>query len=275
VFDSYSIDITFSFDSVHASADGYQRILDFKNRTSDSGLYSLGGSLVLFSAGGSGDPSASGSGQVFSDGVMADLLVQRSSAGVFSAYVNGQLAFSVADPNQATAFTGPNNIINFFMDDFMSLTNYPNLPEAGTGFIKSVSVSAVPLHSTWWMAILGSWHRLHGLSSESKASIEDGLRALKPMALVAARKMGRDVERTAKPRSCWNSPSSVRRFDQPYRTGNSRHHGEEQKRGKDDQVDNALQYRGPASAERDDAQKQCEHQQCQVLGVQPEFEPVP
>ena len=46
IFDVYSIDIHFYFDNVSASFDGYQRILDFKNRTSDSGLYSLNGSLV-------------------------------------------------------------------------------------------------------------------------------------------------------------------------------------------------------------------------------------
>jgi len=58
-FDVYSIDIHFYFDNVSASFDGYQRILDFKNRTSDSGLYSLNGSLVLFaSIYQPGDPSA-------------------------------------------------------------------------------------------------------------------------------------------------------------------------------------------------------------------------
>jgi hypothetical protein len=51
-FDVYSIDIRFYFNDVNASLDGYQRILDFKNRTSDSGLYSLSGQLVLFSASG-------------------------------------------------------------------------------------------------------------------------------------------------------------------------------------------------------------------------------
>jgi hypothetical protein len=43
-FDVYSIDIHFYFDDVSASFNGYQRILDFQNRTSDSGLYSLNGS---------------------------------------------------------------------------------------------------------------------------------------------------------------------------------------------------------------------------------------
>src|SRR6516164_3026293 len=46
IFDVYSIDIHFYFSDVNASFNGYERILDFKNRTSDSGLYSLNGSLV-------------------------------------------------------------------------------------------------------------------------------------------------------------------------------------------------------------------------------------
>jgi hypothetical protein len=45
IFDVYSIDIRFYFDDVNASINTFQKILDFKNRTSDSGLYSLSGSL--------------------------------------------------------------------------------------------------------------------------------------------------------------------------------------------------------------------------------------
>ena len=61
--------------SVPASFNGYQRILDFRNRTSDSGLYSLNGSLVLFaSVYDPGDPSAGSAGRVFTNGTMADLL---------------------------------------------------------------------------------------------------------------------------------------------------------------------------------------------------------
>jgi hypothetical protein len=55
ISDVYSIDIRFYFDDVNAS-NTFQKILDFKNRTSDSGLYSLSGSLQLFAATGSGDP---------------------------------------------------------------------------------------------------------------------------------------------------------------------------------------------------------------------------
>ena len=52
-FDVYSIDIHFYFDNVSASFNGYQRILDFQNRASDSSLYSHNGGLVLFATGNS------------------------------------------------------------------------------------------------------------------------------------------------------------------------------------------------------------------------------
>jgi hypothetical protein len=141
-FDVYSIDIHFYFDNVSASFNGYQRILDFRNRTSDSGLYSLNGSLVLFaSVYDPGDPSAGSAGRVFTNGTMADLLVTRNASGLFSAYVNGNLAFSVMDTDGSTRFSGPGNIMYFFMDDFVSLTNYPNLSEAGTGLVDFIQVT--------------------------------------------------------------------------------------------------------------------------------------
>jgi hypothetical protein len=139
-FDVYSIDIHFYFDNVSASFNGYQRILDFKNRSSDSGLYSLNGSLQLFAASGSGDPTALSAGHVFTNGTMADLLVTRDASGLFSTYVNGNLAFSVMDTDGATRFSGPSNIMYFFMDDFVSLTNFPDLPEAGTGLVDFIQV---------------------------------------------------------------------------------------------------------------------------------------
>jgi len=110
-FDVYSIDIHFYFDNVSASFNGYQRILDFRNRTSDSGLYNLNGSLQLFAASGSGDPTALSAGHVFTNGTMVDLLVTRDASGVFSAYVNGNLAFGVMDADGSTRFSGSDNIL--------------------------------------------------------------------------------------------------------------------------------------------------------------------
>jgi len=138
-FDSYSIDIHFYFDSVSASFNGYQRILDFENRTSDSGLYSGSGSLQLFATTGSGDPHAGSGVHDFTNGTMDDLLVTRNASGLFSAFVNGHFAFSVMDTDGATRFSGQDNIIYFFKDDFQTLLNFP--PEAGSGFVHRIQVT--------------------------------------------------------------------------------------------------------------------------------------
>ena len=141
-FDVYSIDIHFRFDDVSASFNGFQRILDFQNRTSDSGLYDHGGGLALFAATGSGDPSAGSAAPVFTNATMADLLMTRNANGLFSAFVNGTFAFSVTDTDGATKFAGPDNIIYFFMDDFQTLLNFP--PEAGSGFVDFIQVTVPP-----------------------------------------------------------------------------------------------------------------------------------
>jgi len=121
---------------LEARASRLQISIDFKNRTSDSGLYSESGQLVLFATSGSGDPSAGSQVHDFTNGTMADLLVTRNASGVFSAFVNGHLAFSVIDTNGATTFSGP---INFFMDDLVSF-----VPEAGSGFVDRIQVTTFP-----------------------------------------------------------------------------------------------------------------------------------
>jgi len=107
----------------------------------------LNGRLVYFvgccsGLGGPNPPLHAGSspGVIFASGQSADLLVTRSG-GVFSASVNGVLAFSFSDPTGLATFSGPDNIMYFFMDDFQSLTNYPNLPEAGTGLVDFIQVT--------------------------------------------------------------------------------------------------------------------------------------
>jgi hypothetical protein len=64
---------------------------------------------------------------------MADLFVTRSASGFFSASVIGQGGFSVMDTNGATRFSGPDNIIYFFMDDLVSFA-----PEAGSDFVDRI-----------------------------------------------------------------------------------------------------------------------------------------
>jgi len=57
------------------------------------------------------------------------------------------------------SLSGLNNRIWFFVDDFQSLYFYPDTPEAGSGFIDSITVStdvaAVPLPPSIVSQIIG------------------------------------------------------------------------------------------------------------------------
>ena len=72
------------------------------------------------------------------------------------------------DNTGSTKFSDPNNTIYFFIDDLESLFYYPNSPEAGTGYIDSISVTvnqtplpaALPLFATGLGALgLLGWRR--------------------------------------------------------------------------------------------------------------------
>jgi hypothetical protein len=69
------------------------------------------------------------------------MITTRSATGVFSAYVNGNLALSFLDSTGLATFSGPNNIMYFFIDDFQSLQNFPLTPEAGSGFVDFIQVT--------------------------------------------------------------------------------------------------------------------------------------
>jgi hypothetical protein len=71
---------------------------------------------------------------------MVDLMLTRSATGLFTAYVNDTLAFSFLDSTGLATFSGPGNVIYFFMDDFESLHNYPTLLEAGSGFVDRIRI---------------------------------------------------------------------------------------------------------------------------------------
>ena len=101
---------------------------------------------------------------------MVDFRLTRSAGGLFSITVNGSLALSFSDSTLLTTFSGPDNIIHFFMDDFQSLANYPDTPEAGSGRVTFIEVTsdltptplpaALPLFATGLgaMGLLG-WRR--------------------------------------------------------------------------------------------------------------------
>lgn len=106
--DDYSIELRFLFDATS----GYRKIIDFKARTVDQGLYNLGNSLNFYNVGGASAAGAIPTGQ------LVHLVITRDDASdLFSAYVNGALGFSFVDGAAQATFGNAGNIINFFVDD--------------------------------------------------------------------------------------------------------------------------------------------------------------
>src|SRR5437016_4791360 len=98
---SYTIVMLFRVDNVN----GFVRLVDFKNRTTDNGLYIQDGHLE--------------SCQTCTN-IAANTYVQvvytRNSNGTFAGYVNGTLQGQGPDANNDFVIDG-SNILNFFQDD--------------------------------------------------------------------------------------------------------------------------------------------------------------
>ncbi|HEX4794261.1 MAG TPA: SdrD B-like domain-containing protein [Humisphaera sp.] len=145
---SYSIQVVFTPSTIG----GYQKILDFKNRTSDIGLYSLGGQLVFYSGLGFGPVNT------FKAGQSADVVLTRdASSKLVVAYVNGVKQFSFTDTGGAATFTGPNAIINILHDDGPS-ENFAGTLTHVSVFNSALSAAQVTaLHKGGTQSHAGEW----------------------------------------------------------------------------------------------------------------------
>lgn len=104
----YTIDTTFHFDTHN----GWQKIIDFNNRASDTGMYTLGNTWDFFNVGGYGPTPP--------DGVDARLTLSRDAAATVRVYVNGAQIGSFSDGGNIANFGA--NPAHFFMDDFATGT---------------------------------------------------------------------------------------------------------------------------------------------------------
>lgn len=165
---TYTLEFFFKFDS----AAGYQKIVDVKNRTSDSGLYSLGSTLNFY-------PVTSGPSDDFVAGNFVHVVLTRlGSTQAVTAYINGAERFTFADVNGLGEISGANKELNFFIDDLA------NGGEAAAGSVDFIRVfdealtsnqvlalfqngapPAVPEPSTWTLLSVGlslvfvGWYR--------------------------------------------------------------------------------------------------------------------
>ncbi len=102
--DSYTIVMLFSI----SQTSGYRRIADFKNGTSDNGLYAQNGRLYFY-------PAASGSGVSIAANTYVQVVITRDTTGTVTGYVDGVQQFQFSDVINYGVITS--NTLRFFRDD--------------------------------------------------------------------------------------------------------------------------------------------------------------
>ncbi|MCI0376599.1 MAG: proprotein convertase P-domain-containing protein [Gemmataceae bacterium] len=127
--DTYSIEVRFRIDSVVGENGGpWVHLIDFKNETSDQGLYSFQSRLQFYNV-------ATGGAIVFSPNTMHHLVITRDGTSKqFVGYVDGVQQISFADSTDLAVFDQPGNIVRFLMDDNI----FPD--EESGGFIDQIRI---------------------------------------------------------------------------------------------------------------------------------------
>jgi Concanavalin A-like lectin/glucanases superfamily len=105
---TYTIAVLFRMASVDGG-DGWERIADFKNGTTDRGLYVHRGALEFY-------PHASGAGDAIKPEQYVLAVLTRDGAGRVTGYVNGVSQFSFED-TVGDAVIDSNNTLRFFRDN--------------------------------------------------------------------------------------------------------------------------------------------------------------
>lgn len=137
---NYSIELYFSFTDIT----GYRKIIDFKDRTSDNGLYNRDGVLNFYNF-------VSGPANEIAPNTLIHLVLTRDSAtNLVTAFINGNLSLSFNDGTSAGDFTSTGNIMHYFRDD--SVTG----GEASAGFVDFIRIYDHPLNSSEAQALFAA-----------------------------------------------------------------------------------------------------------------------
>lgn len=136
----YSILTDFSF----TTTSGFRKIIDFKNLSSDNGLYNRDQKLVFFNSLGSTESSTLD----FAPNVLARLVITRDAANQFTGYVDGVQRISFTDTNSLAVFNP--NIIQFFRDDTVTSGR-----EASDGLVDKITIFDNALSSAEVLALAG------------------------------------------------------------------------------------------------------------------------
>ncbi len=113
---------------------GYRKYVDFKNRTSDNGVYVLDGNLNFYNF-------ATGAGAPIANNAWRTIVITRDAAGQVAGYVNGAPALGFADGSGAGVVDAA-NVLNFFFDDAVTGT------EQSAGAVARIQVYDNALSAT-------------------------------------------------------------------------------------------------------------------------------
>jgi hypothetical protein len=119
---NYSLVFRASLDQV----DGFRKMVDYRDRSTDLGYYTLNTSAYLYNV-------ANGLPGAYAPGVLAvTVLTRDAGTSMFTAYVNGVSQFTVNDGDIASAALSP--LLRFFEDDFNTSQR-----EASAGFVNYIA----------------------------------------------------------------------------------------------------------------------------------------
>ena len=129
--DDYSLVTLVRFDpsGVANPLNEFRKVVDFKNRTSDSGLYNLDGFLSFFdSANATSIATATGGTVAVPDTYVQIALTRDGASDLVAAYVDGVPVLSFTDANDLAVIDDPDStdeFLNFFIDDNINPTVLP------------------------------------------------------------------------------------------------------------------------------------------------------
>jgi parallel beta-helix repeat protein len=131
--ETYSIEVVVRFDDVVS----WQKIIDFENRTEDTGLYVYDGALQFY---------PENPGGVYWPGRYHRIVLTRAANGEVIGYVDGGEAFRFEDATDDLAIAdidNPENLLHFFLDDVATLYE-----ETSAGRIAQLQVYNTALSAT-------------------------------------------------------------------------------------------------------------------------------
>lgn len=123
--DDYAIEMYLTVDSETMAASDYQKMIDFKNRTSDDGFYLVDRELPDYRLTFFGANVGNGPDAFFPD-TFHHLVLSRDSlgSGTLSAWLDGQLQWSAAADSNSVA-DAPGNILYFLRDEGLQFRENP------------------------------------------------------------------------------------------------------------------------------------------------------